>query len=187
MKLVVIFYVSFIDTIFGVNFHNYNDVKTYLQEFIVEIENQIENLDELFNDLNTDIPSIRSKYSGFDYEDVENVRFFDVDKQLEYLKLFQVFIDLIHKEEIAEPKIMARLGQGFVMYNELVEAIENDANKILKSSSYSILSHPSIEEKEAAVYLKMVLKLFTDEQFYSEDALTRHGIQSAVSKISSKC
>ena len=76
------------------------------------------------------------------------------------------------------------MGQRFIMYNELLEAIEKDADEILESSSTFNRQH--INEKESRYFLKMVLKLFVEEDFYAENLTNRDENQSAIVHKSSK-
>ena len=186
MKLLSIFCFVVIDIIFTIGSPNNKNKDINLSGALAQIENVIKELAEWYDNLTNVKPSVRSRYYGFDHKDLENVNFLNMGTQSTYLQVLQKFVKLIHREVIPEPKLMIKLGHRFLVYNELLEAIENDANKILKSSSQSIFARQSISEKEPRQFLKMVLKLFAEEDFYSENLANRQGIQSAMSQISSE-
>ena len=160
--------------------------KFNLHEAIMQIENLIEELSKWYENLNNARHSMRSKYYGFSYANEGNSNFLDVKKQRNYLQLFIGFIEIIHEETISHPKMMKNMGQQIIMYNELLEAIEKDADEILESSSISIFTRQFINEKESRYFLKMVLKLFVEEDFYAENLTNRQGNEYAVVQISSK-
>ena len=162
------------------------DEKFNPHEAIMQIENLIEELAEWYEKLNNARTNIRSKYHRFTYGNGLNSNFWDVKKQRNYLQLFMGFIEVIHKETISDPKMMKKMGQQFIMYNELLEAIEKDADEILGSSSISIFTRQFINEKESRYFLKMVLKLFVEEDFYAENLTNRKRNESAIVQISSK-
>ena len=182
----VIFCIVLIDTIFTIGLPNNKDKDFNLSGALAQIENVIKELAEWYDNLTNDKPSVRSRYYGFNHKDLENVNFLNMGTQSSYLRVLHKFVELIHHEVIPEPKMMIKLGHRFLVYNELLEAIEHDADKILKSSSQSIFARQSISEKEPRQFLKMVLKLFAEEDFYSENLANRQGIQSAMSQISSE-
>ena len=157
-----------------------------LPEAIVQIENLIDELSKWYNYLNNAGQNIRSKYHGFGYENERSSNFLDVKKQRNYLQLLMRFVEVIHNETISDPKMMKKMGQQIIMYNELLEAIEKDADEILESSSISLFTRQFVNEKESRYFLKMVLKLFAEEDFYAENLTNRQGNQSAIVQISSK-
>ena len=170
-----------------VSTENYaKDEQFNLHEAIIKIENLIEELSKWYVNLNNARPNIRSKYYGFTYANDGNSNFLDVRKQKNYLQLLMRFIEVIHKETISDPKVTKKMGQQFIMYNELLEAIEKDADEVLETSSISIFTRQFINEKESRYFLKMVLKLFVEEDFYAENLTNRQGNEYAVVQISSK-
>ena len=186
MSLFFVVYLSIIGTTLTTNENYAKDHIVDLHEAIVQIENLIEELSKWCDNLNNARPSIRSKYYGFSYGNEGSLNFLDVKRQRNYLQLLMRFIEVIHSKTISDSKMMQKMGQRFIMYNELLEAIEKDADEILRSSSISIFTRQVIAEKESRYFLKMALKLFLEEDFYAENLTNRQGIQSAIIHISSK-
>ena len=164
---------------------NYAQVEDFdFQEAIVQMENLIEELSKWYNNLKNARLNIRSKYYGFSYLNERDSNFLDIKKQRNYLQLLMRFIESIHEETISDSKMMREMGQRFIMYNELLEAIEKDTDEILESSS--TFNRLLINEKESRYFLKMVLKLFVEEDFYAENLTNRDENQSAIVHKSSK-
>ena len=186
MSLFFVVYLSIIGATLTTNENYAKDYIFDLHEAIVQIENLIEELSKWCDNLNNARPSIRSKYYGFSYGNEGSLNFLDVKRQRNYLQLLIRFIEVIHSKTISDSKMMQKMGQRFIMYNELLEAIEKDADEILRSSSISIFTPQVIAEKESRYFLKMALKLFLEEDFYAENLTNRQGIQSAIVHISSK-
>ena len=150
-----------------------------LQEAIVKMENFIDELSKWHENLKNARLNIRSKYYGFNYSNEKGSNFLDIKKQRSYLQLLMKFIEVIHEKTISDSKMMKEMGHRFIMYNELLEAVEKDADEILEASS--IFNRQLIDEKVSRNFLKMVLKLFVDEDFYAENLTNRHELQSAIS------
>ena len=185
MRLIFVLHLIIIIGATLVTTENYANEETFnLHEAIVQMENLIEELSKWRDNLNNARLNIRSKYYGFSYANQRDSNDLDVKKQRSYLRLLIQFIEVIHEKTMLDSKMMKEMAQRFIMYNELLEAIEKDADEILESSS--IFNHQLINEKESRYFLKMVLKLFVDKDFYAENLTNRHGNQSAIVHVSSK-
>ena len=81
---------------------------------------------------------------------------------------------------------LAMLGKGFQMYNELLDAIEAGADRVLAPSHYQPLieARQNTLEEKMRQYLTMMLKLYADEDFISENKSDRDGIQIKLRKMS---
>jgi hypothetical protein len=145
-------------------------------------------LESIYYEINVDNPNIRSKFYDFHGGEFKHLPFFDIETQHTYFPILQNFVDWIKDDSPFEKSKLSRLGKCFLMYNELLEAMEDNADKILGSSV-----HPALIEfrklpfqNAARHYLKMIMSVYADEDFMLQNESTRHGIQMAIRQLSSK-
>ena len=160
----------------------------YLENIRVEVEGITEKLERFYHDINDDKQKFRSKYYEFDEGGFTHVPFPDMKQQHEYLKLLKEFLRRIQASTSSTVEKLAGLGRSFLMYNELLEAIEGSADQVLKAATRRTLAatRQIPFQDEARKYLKIMLNLYADEEFVSENESTRNGIKETINLISSE-
>ena len=160
----------------------------YLENIRVEVDGITEKLARFYHDINDDKQKFRSKYYEFDEGGFTHVPFPDMKQQHEYLKLFKEFLRRIQASTSSTVEKLAGLGRSFLMYNELLEAIEGSADQVLKAATRRTLAatRQIPFQDEARKYLKIMLNLYADEEFVSENESTRNGIKETINLISSE-
>ena len=160
----------------------------YLENIRVEVDGITEKLERFYHDINDDKQKFRSKYYEFDEGGFTHVPFPDMKQQHEYLKLLKEFLRRIQASTSSTVEKLAGLGRSFLMYNELLEAIEGSADQVLKAATRRTLAatRQIPFQDEARKYLKIMLNLYADEEFVSENESTRNGIKETINLISSE-
>ena len=160
----------------------------YLENIRVEVDGITEKLERFYHDINDDKQKFRSKYYEFDEGGFTHVPFPDMKQQHEYLKLLKEFLRRIQASTSSTVEKLAGLGRSFLMYNELLEAIEGSADRVLKAATHRTLAatRQIPFQDEARKYLKIMLNLYADEEFVSENESTRNGIKETINLISSE-
>ena len=143
----------------------------YLENIRVEVDGITEKLERFYHDINDDKQKFRSKYYEFDEGGFTHVPFPDIKQQHEYLKLLKEFLRRIQASTSSTVEKLAGLGRSFLMYNELLEAIEGSANRVLKAATQRTLAaaHQIPFQDEARKYLKIMMNLYADKEFVSEN------------------
>ena len=144
----------------------------YLENIRVEVDGITEKLEKFYHDINDDKQKFRSKYYEFDEGGFTHVPFPDIKQQHEYLKLLKEFLRRIQASTSSTAEKLAGLGRSFLMYNELLEAIEGSADRVLKAATQRTLaaSRQIPFQDEARKYLKIMMNLYADKKFVSENA-----------------
>ena len=160
----------------------------YLENMRVEVDGITETLARFYHDINDDKQKFRSKYYEFDEGGFTHVPFPDIKQQHEYLGLLKEFLRRIQASTSSTDEKLAGLGRSFLMYNELLEAIEGSADRVLEAATERTLAaaHQIPFQDEARKYLKIMLNLYADEDFVSENESTRNGIKETINLISSE-
>ena len=160
----------------------------YLENMRVEVDGITEKLARFYHDINDDKQKFRSKYYEFDEGGFTHVPFPDIKQQHEYLGLLKEFLRRIQASTSSTDEKLAGLGRSFLMYNELLEAIEGSADRVLEAATERTLAaaHQIPFQDEARKYLKIMLNLYADEDFVSENESTRNGIKETINLISSE-
>ena len=160
----------------------------YLENMRVEVDGITEKLARFYHDINDDKQKFRSKYYEFDEGGFTHVPFPDIKQQHEYLGLLKEFLRRIQASTSSTDEKLAGLGRSFLMYNELMEAIEGSADRVLEAATERTLAaaHQIPFQDEARKYLKIMLNLYADEDFVSENESTRNGIKETINLISSE-
>ena len=160
----------------------------YLENVRVEVDGITEKLASFYHDINDNKQKLRSKYYEFDEGGFTHVPFPDIKPQHEYLKLLLEFLRRIQASTSGTVEKLAGLGRSFLMYNELLEAIEGSADRVLKAATERTLAaaRQIPFQDEARKYLKIMLNLYSDEEFVSENESTRNGIKETINLISSE-
>ena len=160
----------------------------YLENIRIEVDGITEKLERFYHDINDDKQKFRSKYYEFDEGGFTHVPFPDIKQQHEYLKLLKEFLRRIQASTSSTAEKLAGLGRSFLMYNELLEAIEGSADRVLKAATQRTLaaSRQIPFQDEARKYLKIMMNLYADEEFISENESTRSGIKETINLISSE-
>ena len=184
-KVLLVMYVYLIVNVFN---DGKISINIDLEDNIRKTENIIENLTGFYDELNVDNPGIRSKYYDFHGWEFKHLPFFNIETQLTYFPILQNFVDWVNDDSPFEKSKLSRLGQCFLLYNDLLEAIEDNADAILASSIYpALVEFRKLPFQNAARhYLKMIMSVYGDEDFMSQSKSARHGIQMYINELSSK-
>ena len=160
----------------------------YLENIRVEVDGITEKLERFYHDINDDKQKFRSKYYEFDEGGFTHVPFPDMKQQHEYLTLLKEFLRRIQASTSSTVEKLAGLGRSFLMYNELLDAIEGGSDRVLKAATHRTLAaaRQIPFQDEARKYLKIMLNLYADEEFVSENESTRNGIKETINLISSE-
>ena len=159
-----------------------------LDETILKLDSLIDSLAEFYGDPYSDT-GLQSRYLIPTEDDTgSSMALFNFAEQRVYFLLLEKYLLWMKRSVQMDAKKMAKLGQGFQMYNELLDAIESDADKLLRSSTYPSLvvarNDPNV--KRMREYLRMIMQLFSDEEFHSEMKDTRTKIIMTIREISGR-
>ena len=157
-----------------------------LGETMFKLDSIIDNLADFYGDPDSDT-GLQSRYLIPTEDDtVSSMALFNVTEQKLYFTLLEKYLQWMKSSAEMDAKKMAMVGQSFQMYNELLDAIEADADELLGSSTYPNLvlarNDPNVDRMRE--YLRMVMQLFSDEKFHSEMKDTRTKIIRTIREIS---
>ena len=162
---------------------------TILNETVSQIDDIIDNFAEFYAQSESNLRS-HSEYTIFSHDKINAMPLFNSNTRTLYLRLFGDFFDRISAggNQLSVTKL-AHLATGFFVYNELLNAMEDKVDWILKSNiMYSKKSTPQNDPNARKMrdYLSLILAVYSDHNFLNEDKYTRLKLKNSIQTMMGK-
>ena len=154
---------------------NISDKK--LEDTISQIDLMIDNLTRFYDESET-----KSQFQPWHKtqtdEEINDIPLFNLAEKRSYLDLFAQFFEWVSNPRYSHEnnvKKLAQVGTSFLMYNELLNAIDESAEEVLITSRYPqlVMAQTDTTSTKIRDYTLRILKLYSDYNFLNEEYTTR--------------
>ena len=133
---------------------------------------------------------LQSRYAIPNEDELNELALFSPANQKKYFDLFKYFLSWVNELDGThnhnDAKLLSKMGQHLLMYNELINAIEEDADKMLTSSKQIdlMIAQNDPSTKAAKDYLDEALAYFSDTAFLSKSNTDRKKVLTKLQHVS---